>query len=171
MDFWTFIKDYGLYGTIGGIIGSLITTLLKNIKQKESLAKSLIAELEGIKEHWIASSGGGLQPLQLGQTPPLVYSHVAEDYFTVFNNNSDKIGLLKEDDAKKVIKVYIFAKGFVDSLRTWEEEVRHHVNARHSSRNDFDFLDYYNLLYNSQTRLFLEIDEITEDLNKYKSCF
>ncbi len=166
-----FVKDYGLYGTIGGIIGSVVTALLKNIKQRESLAKSLIAELEGIKEQWIASSGGGLQPLQSGQSPPLVYIHVAEDYFTVFNNNSDKIGLLKDLDAKKIIKLYIFAKGFVDSLRTWEEEIKHHMNAGQSSLNHFGFLEYYNNLYVSQTRLFLEIDEIKEDLNKYKSWF
>lgn len=53
---------------------------------------------------------------------PLGYVYIIEDYFTIFTQNANKLGLLPEDVATEVIKVYFSIKGLFDTIRGNSEE-------------------------------------------------
>lgn len=116
---------------LGPIVGAIIaagTTLsitfaLNTIEKKNSkkrLVHALIAELSALKVILQSRIAQGEELLR--KDDPIMTVNISEDYFTVFSNNADKLGLL--NNSAKVIKTYIELKGLFDNARWISEQNR-----------------------------------------------
>ena len=175
MDWMVVIKDIG----IGTIVGGVFVYWWKSKKNKETqqrvLSIALIAEMEALSKRWQQANSERL--VRVPENYPmseLPFWRIDENYFSVFENNCDKIGIFDDDDTKEIISVYITAKGFVDSIRTWNQMV---LEYREDVRKDIrfseiyrgKFLYYYNdVLVKTQDELFIRIDNFSERLKKYQ---
>jgi hypothetical protein len=87
--------------------------------EKKAFCSALVCEIEGIRERYMEAIGSELQKVAPGDFLRRAVV-IKENYFTVFEANAAKIGLLKPDDSKQVVTFYIAAKGQADSLRTYK---------------------------------------------------
>lgn len=126
---------FNLSSVIAGLSGSIATIIVFFFKEQYSkfsmtktLAASLLAEITCIEENYRSLTNGGLcrNPGEI----TLLRLSMEEEYFVVFNNNTDKIGLFDSTDAKTIIHFYIKAKSFNDTLRVYSNEgMKHDVFA------------------------------------------
>ena len=90
--------------------------------ERAQFAAAVGAELEGLFRRYMQVAGDRLgraqQPADLpgGFLPRF-------NYFAVFDANLSKIGLLRHDDATRLVATYILAKGHMDNIITWGEFV------------------------------------------------
>jgi len=99
--------------------------------EKKAFCSALVCEIEGIRERYMEAIGSEIEKVSSGDFLRRAVV-IKEDYFTVFEANAAKIGLLKPDDAKQVVAFYIAAKGQADSLRTYKmllDEVSSHATG------------------------------------------
>lgn len=114
-----------LLGSVGTFIGFLLKETYSAFMRKNSLAASLLAEINSICDRYYRSTKG--QGVKAAFDGRQFYSlYIQEDYFTVFNNNTDKVGSFKPQEAAEIISFYIMAKGFVDTVRAWDRELSQH---------------------------------------------
>lgn len=113
------MEDFMLSGFIGSLIGVSITVILfviKEVLENIACTNAIKAEIKCLSvmcnERFDFEIFNG-EPY-LGLSYPL-----DTDYFTVFNNNSSKIGkIFNRDERELIIEIYITAKYFVDCLKT-----------------------------------------------------
>lgn len=127
---------FNVSSVIAGLSGSIATIIVFFFKEQYSkfsmtktLAASLLAEITCIEENYLSLTGGGLcrNPGEI----TLLRLSMEEEYFVVFNNNTDKIGLFESSDAKVIIHFYIKAKSFNDTLRVYSNEGMKHDTFAH----------------------------------------
>ena len=113
------MEDYMLSGYIGSLIGVLVTVVLFFIKELcENIActNAIKAEIKCLS----IMCEENFDEMILNDSPYLnLYYPLDTDYFTVFNNNSSKIGkIFFQKERELIIAIYITAKYFIDCLKT-----------------------------------------------------
>ncbi len=106
-------------------LGALLTLYVHDRLEKKQqqieaarLAGALRAELSSLEQRYMESTGIALEEAQ-------EWSHflatwpIESDYFTVFNQNPGRLGLLEPQDAEAVVRTYVIAKGHLDAMRLW----------------------------------------------------
>lgn len=131
---------YLLSALIGGALacaGSLWATKITqsndrkirelSLKQSQiNFLKALSNEINTLWERYMWGIGEELERLADGH-PFTFYYPVTQDYFTVFNNNSQFIGSLQNEElSSEIVEIYSIAKGLVDSYRLNNDFVQKH---------------------------------------------
>ena len=119
---------------------------------------------------------------------------IDSSYLSVFDNNTDKIGLFPADDAKEFLKFYLFLKSFIDTLRELSKRVETFnllkvqlllqrkttaegtlyfdsispVQIEHDAFEDLKNL--YRYTYNQQTELYEKVREMKPIFDKYNNA-
>ncbi len=90
--------------------------------ERAQFAAAVAAELEGLLRRYMQVAGEQLGHAETSlQFPGGLLPRT--NYFAVFDANLSKIGLLRSDDATRLVATYILAKGHMDSLITWGEVI------------------------------------------------
>lgn len=120
-----------LGGLIGAVIGGLITlygvkTTLKydlkksrqnELQKTEFLCKSIKSEIEIIYKTYFSAVGDKIESFKDGEG--FLFDYIAsEQYFTVFENNSEVLGILESEDLRNaILKFYVSIKSHNDTLK------------------------------------------------------
>lgn len=96
-----------------------IKQLVKNQEiEITSLLQSINDEVTALWETYLLGIGTELEKLEDGKPFVFTYPITQQDYFTVYSNNSSKIGKIADNDLrKKIIHTYISAKSLLDSFQ------------------------------------------------------
>ncbi len=91
--------------------------------ERAQFAAAVAAELEGLLRRYMQVAGERLGQAETSlQFPGGLLPRF--NYFAVFDANLSKVGLLRPDDATRLVATYILAKGHMDDLITWGEVIR-----------------------------------------------
>ncbi|MFH1692092.1 MAG: hypothetical protein ABIC68_05965 [Candidatus Omnitrophota bacterium] len=137
---------------LGVLIGGLFT--LKGVekaheldlKRERSAEKKLIdsflqmirTELEAIWSQYQISMGRQVEALKEDQ-PLLVIFPVAGNYFSVYENNTNLLGRVKEENLRELIViVYIKAKAMLDAFKLNNEMIKEFEKFSRVSQNETD---------------------------------
>ena len=90
--------------------------------ERAQFAAAVAAELEGLFRRYMQVAGDWLGQAQMPVQFPRGFLP-RFNYFAVFDANLSKIGLLRPDDATRLVTTYILAKGHMDGLITWGEVI------------------------------------------------
>ena len=113
------MEDFMLSGFIGSLIGVSITVILfviKEVLENIACTNAIKAEIKCLS----IMCEENFDEMILNDSLYLnLYYPLDTDYFTVFNNNSSKIGkIFFRKERELIIAIYITAKYFVDCLKT-----------------------------------------------------
>ncbi|HHW4399926.1 TPA: hypothetical protein ACUNCG_000467 [Aeromonas hydrophila] len=112
---------------IGGLL-SLLAIMLSHYLQSKAAEKaeenlingfiwSIHTEILAAYNRYMATLGTHIEESQ-ENTPIFFHYLIQEDYFTIFNNNSELIGRIKDPNLRiEIINLYTLAKGMVDTFR------------------------------------------------------
>ena len=114
-------------GFLGVILGGLLTGWLtykfnkKHVdelerKERIALAKTLRAELSSLWKRYMNVSGKVIENWDQQEPPLIGMIETRQDYFTIFNNSANLLGLFKPEDSQKIIEAYINGKAFLEEL-------------------------------------------------------
>ncbi|MBU2703619.1 hypothetical protein Ga0466249_004764 [Sporomusaceae bacterium BoRhaA] len=132
-------------------------------KQKKVLASAFFAEIDSLQKQWEWGTQGGLKKVENNEPVPLIFNRVRENYFTVYDKNADKIGMFDQELVKDLVYLYNDAKGFLDTVGTWEEMIKNPdkdkvVNLEIILRN------YYNIMVKQQNNVFDKANKVKDQL-------
>ena len=113
------MENYMLSGYIGSLIGVLTTIVLffvKEICENIACTNAIKSEIKCLA----AMCAENFDSEILNDNPYLeLYYPLDTDYFTIFNNNSCKIGkIFFREERELIVAIYITAKYFIDCLKT-----------------------------------------------------
>ncbi len=107
----------------GTLVGGWVTYYFnkkhtKDLEDKErlNLAKALETELSVLWERYMEIKGNEIE--RSNDTSPVLTGifETSQNYFVVFDNNANKLGLFEQEIIEKVIKAYINGKALIDRL-------------------------------------------------------
>lgn len=154
------------FGFISSIVAFFVQSWWSSRKQRQILASSFYAEIRGLVKQWEWSTQGGLKRLSENQLAPRVFCMIPDDFFTVYNKNADKIGMFDKKLATELVSLYIDAKGFVATIKTWEYTIKE-VKDNTSEIIEKNLWSYFNLMAEQQDRVFARAELVKLKLMKY----
>lgn len=136
----------GFLAIAGGIAGSVVPIILQNRRERRALAYSLAGEISSLIE--IAEQRKYEQffeaiiaNVKATKQPWFVKVRIEQQYFTVYEANASKIGLLPKETARNVAKFYVYAKSFIEDVtdkdfspKSEEESIQRLSGALHILR-------------------------------------
>jgi hypothetical protein len=185
-DFPVFVS--ALAGGSLALLGVYITHHLENCrKEKEKKFKlnsyltSIHDEIETIWENYQEKIGPRIISVQ-PNSPLLVYWPIADDYFSIYSNNTSNIFLINDHGLrKKIIVVYNKAKGMRDSLKMNNHLLSKYefacsnnlanptpTNQQMVDANLKVLVEYADLLRKSHTELVTIVEELLRTLRTTK---
>ncbi|ENC6659524.1 hypothetical protein JD504_06105 [Aeromonas hydrophila] len=127
---------------IGGFI-SLLAIMLSHYLQSKAAEKaeenlingfiwSIHTEILATYNRYMATLGTYVEASN-ENTPLLFHYQIQEDYFTIFNNNSELIGRIKDPSLRmEMITLYTLSKGMVDTFRQNSDFTRRFEDFRNN---------------------------------------
>lgn len=113
---------FGVGGTvIGVVLGFVLNTLLGERLRarvtRRRMAAALHAEAVANLARYMKAIGAHLRDLKPGE-PVSVWGPAVEgqNFFAVYDGNTDKLGLFSPEDARAIVDAYTKAKGHIESL-------------------------------------------------------
>lgn len=92
-------------------------------KSKSDFIAALIAEITALSDLIISN-----KEQYEKNNGTLINFHITEDYFAVFSENANKLGMLPEKEAAQVIRTYMETKGLFDTVRSYSRDSREILN-------------------------------------------
>lgn len=106
----------GIVGSLIGVISTFLMFVLKEYSENQSCIKAIKTELKCLNE--ICSDNFDNVILNDDMYLNLEYP-LDTNYFTIFDNNSSKIGKISNNKERElIVSIYITAKYFIDCLKT-----------------------------------------------------
>ena len=123
--------------------------------------------------------------MKLKSSPPLSGADIkavliSQNYLSVYENNLNKIGILKKKDVTEIIKLYLCFKYLIDSLKylsqRWETYVQYQRNNHpiqskkiydEMNRKYRDVVNAHNAVCEGQSLIFSLYDDVLKRLEKY----
>jgi hypothetical protein len=136
----------GFLAIAGGIAGSVVPIVLQNRRERRALAYSLAGEISSLIEvaeqrKYEQSIEAIIQNVKTTKQPWFVTVRIEQHYFTVYEANANKIGLLPKETARNVAKFYTYAKSFIEDVtdksfspKSEEESIQRLSGALHILR-------------------------------------
>ena len=90
----------------------------KSKAERAYLASAIANELEGLFDRYMKTIGVRLENAKTAEGFKGITSP-GFNYFVTYDSNTNKLGMLKKEDALTVSKFYIQSKGHLDNLRIW----------------------------------------------------
>lgn len=168
------------------IIPYWIQEYRKTWKERKILAAAFVSEIESIIERYKYAAGifletGGVK--QNSQDELLLFTmEITQEYFTVYHNNTNRIGLFEVDEVRKIVDFYVSAKGLVDTLLSWNDLVakidKFDSHFANSGVNDtvynkklhlinYVIPEHRRIIIQQQSDALNKADEVTNALKKY----
>lgn len=96
-----------------------------------NLFQALNAELTAIWERYMAIVGGHLEKAQKGEDlPAAVIFAATHNYFSVYDNSAQSLGVLEPESGKRIIETYINLKALLDELHNYNQIAQKHRDVR-----------------------------------------
>jgi len=119
-----------IFGLLGVVLGwglSFLTQLWfekkRKISEKQKLLKIFLMDVTTLNKRYQDVFGQYVE----SHDEKLVferYTGIKSDYFSIFDKNTDNLGILEDNILKKLVDFYINGKGFTDTLRDYEEALK-----------------------------------------------
>lgn len=94
---------------------------LDDFNNRQRLAQALLTELETLFLHYKKMSDGQ-SFLIVKENCLIVNTMLVDDSFlTVYDHNTDKIGLFDKKSIAEVVKLYTAIRGYIYSIKTWND--------------------------------------------------
>ena len=128
-----------MLGTLVGA-GATFGTLMwietwKRRKLKQGIANLLISDINSIWSKYNNIIGKDIK--QHNEKDLFRRSvHIRHNYFSVFDNNSDKILYLNHEAGSHVVKLYIRAKAYIDIIGSYSEDLENYYKLLGSERDE-----------------------------------
>lgn len=139
--FWNTVMDFQTIGVVGlTAIGYFLKSKYERWRDRKRLSASLLAELESIELRYLSATNGGItadiiKPNEHGEYT-LFSLPISQNYFTVYEETANKIDLFSADNAASIVGFYTTAKGFIDTLRAWDEKVHNYLKVDLECKRD-----------------------------------
>lgn len=124
---------FGLLGVVLGWALSFLTQLWFEKKRKSSekqkLLKLFLMDVTILNKRYQEVFGQYVE----SHDEKLVFERftgIKSDYFSIFDKNTDQLGILEDNVVKKLGDFYINAKGYTDTLRVYEEELKRYFTLK-----------------------------------------
>lgn len=116
----------GVLAIIGGFLSNVIPEVYRNRRESRQLALALRGELEALshiakRRQYVESLKNMIAIMEKKREPLFVNIQVRHDYFKIYNNNADKIGVLREPLPEYVARVYVQANSILEDLQSYRE--------------------------------------------------
>ena len=96
-----------------------------------NLFQALNAELTAIWERYMAVVGGDLEKArQADELPFTVLFTASHNYFSVYDNSAQFLGVLEPESGKRIIETYINLKSLFDELQNYNQMAQKHRDVR-----------------------------------------
>jgi len=132
-----------LVAALGGAIVGALAVYVLHVKVEEPertrqetrrLAAALLAEIEENKERYWKAFGEYLHTLQAGQPlERIAYIITTQDFFSVYDNNTDKLGLFSQPDIRTIVRAMTLWKGYVESINRAHRMISEFTTLMHES--------------------------------------
>lgn len=131
MSSWETLLETAVATAVGAVVGSSFTLLgvlwshrlsqAKALSELESQNHSMLQafhdEIETLWENYMDTMGSCADSTPDGVAIEY-YWPITQDYFTVYNQNASRLGLIKDHDLRKlVVATYASSKGLVDTYK------------------------------------------------------
>lgn len=111
-------------------------------KEVKSFLRAIKTEVNVIWDRYIESVGKELEKLP-EDTAFLFTYPIYEDFFTIYNNNADKLGKVSsQTHVKQIVKTYHLAKGLADSFKLNNQLIEKFIEANEKYVDTRE--EYYN---------------------------
>jgi hypothetical protein len=136
---------------------------------KKILASALYAEIDSLQNQWIWGTQGGLKKIKNPEDTPFNYNKVNGNYFIMYDNSADKIGMFDKKLVQDLVYLYNDAKGFLDTVATWEEMIKKVETAQLQGKkftlDDIGIIhNYYNKMVEQQDNVFYKANKVKAEL-------
>ncbi len=177
------MEDFSISVVFSGLLGSILTMIFtkfyddcrqkKNFKiEQKNLAKALKTEISVLVKMY--------QKIKLPENPPnngsnLNVAYISQNYISVYENNTNRLGILNSDDIPKIIELYMCIKYLIDSLQwlsqRWEIYSRYGRTPNYSSKElilkGVDVENAYNAAREGEKIIFNLYNDVLNRLSKY----
>lgn len=121
-----------LVGGAVALAGGVLTKLWESRIERRALAHALAGEIGAITEIVERRNYQGLvrlivEAVKASHEPQFIQVPISQQYFTAYEANAAKIGLLPSKAARDVARFYFFAKSMVEDVTT--EKIRPRTEA------------------------------------------
>lgn len=111
---------------IAGIFGAVFTKFLEEFRQRRSLSHALAGEIEAIlnvirHRGYIAGLDEAINKIETTGESWSFRVRVEQNYFSVYERNADRIGLLRNGAASDVAHFYTYLKSLIEDLTDTRE--------------------------------------------------
>ena len=101
----------------GGFLTVLLTEWMHTHVERKRLATVLYAEVAALWDRYSETLGTPLVRWNEGQALPMrIQLLQRHNFFAVYDRNTDKLGLLKPQEAMTLVRAYALAKGHLESI-------------------------------------------------------
>ena len=101
----------------GGFLTVLLTEWMHTHVERKRLATVLYAEVAALWDRYSETLGTPLVRWNDGQALPMrIRLLQRHNFFAVYDRNTDKLGLLKPQEAMALVRTYALAKGHLESI-------------------------------------------------------
>ncbi len=105
-----------LSGVIVGFLLGFVRDWWEGRKQRRRLAVALSAEVRALLERYEQVFGAYIRELEEGKPLERLTGAFRQEFFVVFDRNTDKLGLFGSEDLKRIVRAYVVAKGHLETL-------------------------------------------------------
>lgn len=150
-----------IVGILTSIIAFYINSRLTEFRQTKKLACAFSAEITALLNQYNKIGGPLLQKNPDGSFRVFT-TNIDDDFFTIYNKNADKIGYFNNKLTLELVTLYTNAKGFVCSIKTWNNLV-----AEKPIRPE-EIMRYHEYLVHHHDEIFVSAKQVLEKLNEIK---
>ncbi|GEM_PF-4032353 len=133
---WIIALFSALLGSIVGAVGTYFVhrkhTKDLEEKQRLNLAKALSIEIASLWERYMNIAGKQIEEANDNKPILIDCPETYRNYFVIFDQSSNLVGLFNQDTLKKVIEGYINWKAFLDEMIEYGKMTTRYRNAQNS---------------------------------------
>ena len=162
-------------GAVGGwVIGYLSVTLNDRRRagtDRSRLASALYAEMIYLKERYNRVFGNRIQEWQPDQSLPITGAPLVQTqgFFTVYDGNTDKLGLFKPDEVSELVRAYALAKAHLETLNQSAQMMRTFARQLVTTSRSSLLNEIGTTLKQESSELLQQADKAIEMLRNYAS--
>lgn len=154
-----------LVGIIISFFGFWVKSRWDRYHQRKALASAFYAEIESLQKQLEWSTQGMMRTIPNNEYAPRVFIMIDGNFFTIYDNNADKIGVFGAKTVSKLVSLYVDAKGLVATIKTWEYNIK--TIGTTSNQNIEDNLrNYFNNMISQKERVFSKAEKVKSILQK-----
>jgi len=109
--------DLFLLGVVSSFFGFLLKESWGQYIQRKRMAVAFLSEIQSLLNQFKMVGGDKLFDLSNGTA---TFMLVDENFFIIYDSNANILGIFNEQLAGDIVRLYVNAKGFVCTIKTWK---------------------------------------------------